>query len=73
VAHGDRQRDAICDWRVVAVTLGFGPGTTPEKYDLVVVLDGSQLLVDDIYCAGADPTDTDVYSAGWIDRSTCTS
>jgi hypothetical protein len=58
---------------VVAVTLGFGPGTTPEKYDLVVVLDGSQLLVDDIYCAGADPADTDVYSAGWIDRSTCTS
>jgi hypothetical protein len=58
---------------VVGVTLGFGPGTTPEKYDLVVILQGSQLLVDDIYCAGADPTDTDVYAAGWIDRSTCTS
>jgi hypothetical protein len=58
---------------VVEVTLGSGPGTTPEKYDLVVILQGSQLLVDDIYCAGSDPTDADVYATGWIDRSTCTS
>jgi hypothetical protein len=58
---------------IVEVTLGLGPGTTPEKYDLVVILQGSQLLVDDIYCAGSDPTDADVYAAGWIDRSTCTS
>jgi hypothetical protein len=58
---------------IVEVTLGLGPGTTPEKYDLVVILQGSQLLVDDIYCTGSDPTESDVYAAGWIDRSTCTS
>jgi hypothetical protein len=58
---------------VVQVTLGLGAGTTPEKYDLVVVLQGSQLLVDDIYCAGSDPTTADVFAAGWLDRSTCTS
>jgi hypothetical protein len=58
---------------VVEVTLGLGPGTTPERYDLVVVLQGSQLLVNDIYCAGSDPTDADVYAGGWIDRSACTS
>lgn len=58
---------------VVQVTLGFGPGTAPEKYDLVVVLQGSQLLIDDIYCTGSDPTDSDVFAAGWLDRSVCTS
>jgi hypothetical protein len=58
---------------VVHVTLGFGAGTTTEKYDLVVVLQGSQLLVDDIYCTGSDPTDSDVFAAGWLDRSICTS
>jgi hypothetical protein len=58
---------------VVQVTLGLGPGTTPEKYDLVVVLQGSQLLVDDIYCTGSDPTDADVFAPGWLERSVCTS
>jgi hypothetical protein len=58
---------------IVEVTLGFGPGTAPEKYDLVVVLQGSQLLVDDIYCSGSDPAGNDVFAAGWLNRSTCTS
>jgi hypothetical protein len=57
---------------VVHVTLGLGPGTTPEKYDLVVVLQGSRLLVDDIYCTGSDPTTTDAFAAGWLERSVCT-
>jgi hypothetical protein len=57
---------------VVTVTLGLGPGTTPEKYDLVVVLQGSQLLVDDIYCTGSDPTVADAFAAGWLERSVCT-
>jgi hypothetical protein len=58
---------------VAHVTLGFGPGTTTEKYDLVVVLQGSQLLVDDLYCTGSDPAGSDVFAAGWLDRSICTS
>ena len=41
------------------------------KYDLVVTVHGSQLLVDDIYCTGTDPTD-DVYATGWVVRSVCT-
>ncbi len=57
---------------LVTVTLGLGPGTTPEKYDLVVVLQGSQLLVDDIYCTGTDPTAADAFAAGWLERSVCT-
>jgi hypothetical protein len=57
---------------VVTVTLGLGPGTTPEKYDLVVVLQDSQLLVDDIYCAGSDPTAADAFAPGWLQRSVCT-
>lgn len=57
---------------IVQVTLGSGPGTTTEKYDLVVIVQGSQLLVDDIYCTGSDPTDADVFAAGWLDRSACT-
>jgi hypothetical protein len=58
---------------VVHVTLGFGPGTTTEKYDLIVVLHGSQLLVDDIYCTGTDPAGADVFVAGWLGRSVCSS
>ena len=50
---------------IAHVALGFGAGTTMEKYDLVVSVRGSQLLVDDIYCTGTDPTADDVYAAGW--------
>jgi hypothetical protein len=57
---------------VVHVTLGFGPGTTTEEYDLVVILQGSKLLVDDLYCTGSDPISGDVYASGWLDRSVCT-
>ncbi len=56
---------------VVHVLLGFGPGTNPEKLDLVVLLTGSQLLVDDIYCTGSDPATGDAFADGWITRSVC--
>lgn len=55
---------------VVQVTLGFGQGN-PEKHDLVVILSGSQLLVDDIYCTGSDPASGDAYADGWVARSPC--
>ena len=48
---------------IVHVILGFGTGTTPEKYDLVEVVQGSQLLVNDIFCTGSDPADSDVFAA----------
>lgn len=56
---------------IAHVVLGFGAGTT-EQYDLIVIVQGSQLLVDDIYCTGTDPTGYDVYAAGWVTRSVCT-
>lgn len=58
---------------IVHVTLGSGPATTTEKLDLVVLLQGTRLLVDDLYCTGADPTAGDAYAPGWLDRSACTS
>jgi hypothetical protein len=57
---------------IAHVVLGFGAGTTAERYDLLVIVQGSQLLVDDIYCTGSDPTADDVYAAGWVTRSVCT-
>jgi hypothetical protein len=56
---------------IAHVALGFGSGTSTERYDLVVILEGSQLLVDDIYCTGTDPAG-DVFAAGWLSRSVCT-
>jgi hypothetical protein len=53
------------------VTLGFGPGQIMATIDLVVVVQGSQLLVDDIYCTGTDPGGTDAYAAGWLTRAVC--
>ncbi|MFZ2033603.1 MAG: hypothetical protein WAW53_07595 [Candidatus Dormiibacterota bacterium] len=57
---------------IAHVVLGSGAGNTTEKYDLVVIVQSSQLLVDDIYCTGKDPTADDVYAAGWATRSVCT-
>jgi hypothetical protein len=58
---------------VVHASLGFGPGTAPEKIDLLVVLRGSDLQVDDIYCTGTDPETTDAFVPGWLTRSVCSS
>jgi hypothetical protein len=57
---------------VAHVTLGFGPGKTVEKHDLVIVVQGSELLVDDLYCTGTEADTTDAYAAGWLNRSVCT-
>ena len=54
------------------VTLGFGPGTTMEKHDLLIVVQGSKLVVDDLYCTGTEVDTTDAYAAGWLNRSVCT-
>ncbi len=56
---------------VVHVSLEFGQGINPERLDLVVLLTGSQLLVDDIYCTGTDPASGDAFAGGWLTRSVC--
>lgn len=57
----------------IHVSLGFGAGTALEKIDLLVVLRGSDLQVDDIYCTGSDPEATDAFVPGWLTRSVCSS
>jgi hypothetical protein len=47
-----------------------GGGST-EKFDLLIVIQGSQVLVDDIDCAGQNPITSDAYAPGWLSRSTC--
>jgi hypothetical protein len=46
-------------------------GANVFKTDLVIISSGGRLLVDDIYCAGADPRTTDAYVSGWDSRATC--
>jgi hypothetical protein len=58
---------------VAHVVLGFGPGMRMESIDLEIVVQGSQLLVDDISCTGTDPAGADAYAAGWLYRSVCSS
>ena len=58
---------------VVHVVLGFAQGAPAEKIDLIVVLQGSDLLVDDIYCTGVPSDGADAYAAGWPARSVCSS
>ncbi len=43
----------------------------PNRYDLVIVSSGGKLLVDDIYCTGADPASSSIYGAGWMERVAC--
>jgi hypothetical protein len=56
---------------VVHVTLGTG--ASAERLDLVMAVQGSELLVDDILCTGTDPEGNDAVAPGWLARSTCTS
>jgi hypothetical protein len=58
---------------VVHVALGFGQGEPAARIDLLVVLRGSDLLVDDIYCSGIEPDGADAYAPGWPERSVCSS
>ena len=46
-----------------------GGGSTST--DLVFVVSGSKLLLDDVYCTSKDPSTTDAYVAGWLTRATC--
>ena len=54
---------------IVEATLSAG--TASEKLDLVMVVQGSQLLVNDLYCAGSNPEGSDAMTPGWLARSTC--
>ncbi len=55
---------------VLHVLLTAGPNTFMT--DLVVTATGTgALLVDDIYCTGADPATSDAYAPGWSNRSSC--
>jgi len=56
---------------VVHVVLGAG--SLLYKTDLVIVMQSGNLLVDDLYCTGADLSTTDAYAAGWVARSPCES
>ena len=49
----------------------FIDGSNVFKTDLVIITSGAQLLVDDIYCTGQDPSTTDAYASGWDVRSVC--
>jgi hypothetical protein len=49
----------------------FVDGANTSKTDLVIVSFGGTLLVDDIYCAGTNPSTTDAYAAGWGLRAAC--
>jgi hypothetical protein len=51
----------------------FVDGANTFTTDLVIVTSGGALLVDDIYCAGTDPSTTDAYAAGWDLRAACNS
>lgn len=61
--------DATATGGVAHVVLGNG--SSSNKTDLLIVVSGGKLLVDDIYCTSSDPATTDAYAAGWLDRSTC--
>jgi hypothetical protein len=45
----------------------------PTAPAMLIVSSGGQLLVDDIYCAGTDPSTTDAYASGWDGCAACAS
>jgi hypothetical protein len=47
------------------------PTSPSSRYDLVIILSGGKLLVDDIYCTGADPPTSSIYVDGWMNRFSC--
>jgi hypothetical protein len=47
------------------------PTSPSSRYDLVIILSGGKLLVDDIYCTGADPSTSSIYVDGWMNRFSC--
>lgn len=47
------------------------PASPPSRYDLVIIRSDGKLLVDDIYCTGADPATSSIYADGWSGRYAC--
>jgi len=47
------------------------PASPSSRYDLVIISSGGKLLVDDIYCTGADPATSSIYVDGWMSRFSC--
>ncbi len=56
---------------VVEATLGVG--TASERLDLVMIVQGSQLLVNDLYCTASGPDGGDAMAPGWLARAACPS
>lgn len=55
---------------LVHAALGYG-GNPSTRTDLVVVVVNGRLLVDDVYCTGSNPSTSDAYAPGWLNRSNC--
>lgn len=55
---------------VHAVLTPIGGGASSST-DLVFVVSGAKLLLDDVYCTGKDPNTTDAYTTGWLTRASC--
>lgn len=55
----------------VAHVVLSSPSSPPSRYDLVIVWSQGDLLVDDIYCTGADPATSTIYADGWSGRYMC--
>ena len=47
------------------------PNSAPSRYDLIIIRQGGKLLVDDVYCTGADAKTSSIYLDGWMDRYGC--
>jgi hypothetical protein len=47
------------------------PDSPSSRYDLAIISFEGQLLVDDIYCTGADPATSSIYVDGWGRRYLC--
>lgn len=62
--------DAIGAGGVAHVVL-TKPASPSSRYDLVIISSGGKLLVDDIYCTGADPASSSIYVDGWRNRFGC--
>ncbi len=47
------------------------PPTGSSRYDLVIIKSAGKLLVDDVYCTGADRATSSIYVDGWMNRFSC--
>jgi hypothetical protein len=72
VGDGDGDGKPLINRGYCARDLRVRSGNDHGGEDLVVILQGSKLLVDDLYCTGGDRSGGDVYASGWLNRSVCT-